>query len=100
MGYPRADASGAPSLGRMVARRIKRAITAQGVPLFNDGARGEKPVVRRPDGMFGPRSVAWRVHGDVTSMLVGGVAGLLLQMLHPAVLAGGGGHSRFPGGLY
>jgi uncharacterized protein (DUF2236 family) len=63
--------------------------------LFNDRARGETPVRRRADGLFGPGSVAWRVHGDVTSMMVGGVSGLLLQMLHPAVLAGVWDHSNF-----
>jgi uncharacterized protein (DUF2236 family) len=63
--------------------------------VFNDRSRGEAPVARRPDGLFGPRSVAWRVHGDVASMLVGGIAGLLLQMLHPAVLAGVWDHSKF-----
>lgn len=50
---------------------------------------------RRPDSLFGPTSVTWRVHGDVTAMLVGGISGLLLQMLHPAVLAGVWDHSRF-----
>jgi len=39
--------------------------------------------------------VVWRVHGDVTTMMVGGVAALLLQMLHPAVLAGVWDHSNF-----
>jgi uncharacterized protein (DUF2236 family) len=78
-----------------LARPIKNAITANVVALFNDRSRGEKPVRRSPDGLFGPRSVAWRVHGDVTSMMVGGVAGLLLQMLHPAVLAGVLDHSKF-----
>jgi uncharacterized protein (DUF2236 family) len=63
--------------------------------LSNDRTRGEKPVTRRPDGLFGPNAVAWRVHGDVTSMMVGGVAGLLLQMLHQAVLAGVWDHSNF-----
>src|SRR5258706_7366618 len=63
--------------------------------LFNDQARGETPVVRREDGLFGPASVVWRVHGDVTTMMVGGVAALLLQMLHPAVLAGVWDHSDF-----
>ena len=63
--------------------------------MFNDRARGERPVRRRDDGLFGRRSVAWRVHDDVTSMMVGGVAGLLLQMLHPAVLAGVWDHSNF-----
>jgi uncharacterized protein (DUF2236 family) len=63
--------------------------------IFNDQARGEKPVVRRDDGLFGPGTVVWRVHGDVTTMMVGGVAALLLQMLHPAVLAGVWDHSNF-----
>jgi uncharacterized protein (DUF2236 family) len=35
------------------------------------------------------------VNGDVTTMMVGGVAALLLQMLHPAVLAGVWDHSNF-----
>ena len=77
------------------ARPIKDAIAAQVVALFNDKSRGEQPVTRRADGLFGPRSVAWRVHGDVTSMMVGGIAGLMLQMLHPAVLAGVWDHSKF-----
>jgi uncharacterized protein (DUF2236 family) len=74
---------------------LKQAIAAEVVKLFNDRGRGEAPVQRRPDGLFGPRSVAWRVHGDVTSMLVGGVASLLMQMLHPQVLAGVWDHSKF-----
>jgi uncharacterized protein (DUF2236 family) len=74
---------------------IKQAITGQVVGLFNDRAQGERPVRRQPDGLFGPGSVAWRVHGDVASMMVGGMASLLLQMLHPAVLAGVWDHSRF-----
>jgi len=78
-----------------LARSIKDAITSRVVALFNDRTRGEAPVVRRPDGMFGPNSVAWRVHGDVTSMMVGGISSLLLQMLHPAVLAGVWDHSNF-----
>jgi uncharacterized protein (DUF2236 family) len=83
-----------PSL-RALARPVKAAIASEVVALFNDRSRGEKPVMRRPDGLFGPGSVAWRVHGDVTAMMVGGVAGLLLQMLHPAVLAGVWDHSNF-----
>ena len=78
-----------------IARPVKDAITAKVVGIFNDRSRGEKPVTRRVDGLFGPGSVAWRVHGDVTSMMVGGIAGLLLQMLHPAVLAGVWDHSKF-----
>ena len=78
-----------------LARPLKTAIAGQIVGLFNDTARGETPVARRPDGLFGPNSVAWRVHGDVGGMMVGGIASLLLQMLHPAVLAGVWDHSNF-----
>jgi uncharacterized protein (DUF2236 family) len=93
MPYPSPGAT--PDLPSLLARPVKRAIAQRVVAMFNDRARGERPVVRRPDGLFGPRSVAWRVHGDVASMMVGGLAALLLQMLHPGVLAGVWDHSDF-----
>ncbi len=46
-------------------------------------------------GLFGPQAVCWRVHGDFSSMLIGGVCALMLQMLHPRVLAGVWDHSNF-----
>lgn len=46
-------------------------------------------------GLFGPASAAWKVHGDFTTMMIGGLAGLLMQMLHPSVLAGVWDHSNF-----
>ena len=95
MAYPTAGGTSFPLLDTLLARPVKQAIAANVVALFNDKSRGEKPVTRRTDGLFGPRAVAWRVHGDVTSMMVGGIAGLLLQMLHPAVLAGVWDHSNF-----
>ncbi|MGN6270818.1 MAG: oxygenase MpaB family protein [Sphingomonas sp.] len=83
-----------------VARRMKHALVGEVRALFNDAARGERPVAACPeDSLFGPRSVAWRVHRDVTTMMVGGVAALLLQMLHPAVLAGVWDHSSFRGDM-
>ena len=78
-----------------LARPVKHALAAGVGSIFNDRARGEQPVVRREDGLFGRDAVAWRVHGDVASMMVGGIASLLLQMLHPAVLAGVWDHSNF-----
>jgi uncharacterized protein (DUF2236 family) len=74
---------------------VKRLLAERVRDVFNDRARGEQPVQRQADGLFGPGSVVWRVHGDVTSMMVGGVGSLLLQMLHPAVLAGVWDHSNF-----
>ncbi|WP_447745904.1 oxygenase MpaB family protein [Pseudomonas nicosulfuronedens] len=46
-------------------------------------------------GLFGPDSVSWKVHGDFSSMLIGGISALLLQMLHPAALGGVWDHSNF-----
>lgn len=79
----------------MVREIARRVIASKVRSAFNDPARDERAVERRTDGLFGPKSVAWRVHGDVTTMMVGGIAALLLQMLHPAVLAGVWDHSNF-----
>lgn len=72
-------------------RLVRQKIT----DVFNDAERGERPVLRRADALFPVDSVAWKVNGDVTTMMIGGVSGLLLQMLHPAVLAGVWDHSDF-----
>ncbi len=45
-------------------------------------------------GLFGPESVAWRVHAD-RSMLVGGIRALLLQVMHPLTMAGVAQHSSY-----
>ncbi|WP_152048098.1 oxygenase MpaB family protein [Aureimonas psammosilenae] len=50
---------------------------------------------RGDPGLFGPGSVTWKVHGDFTSMMIGGISALLLQMLHPGALAGVWDHSDF-----
>ncbi|WP_137820400.1 oxygenase MpaB family protein [Pseudomonas sp. 2FG] len=46
-------------------------------------------------GLFGPDTICWQVHGDFTSMLIGGIGALMLQALHPLVLAGVWDHSNF-----
>lgn len=46
------------------------------------------------DGLFGPASATWKVHGDA-SMLVGGIRALLLQTLHPPTMAGVADHSAY-----
>jgi uncharacterized protein (DUF2236 family) len=61
---------------------------------------GDAPLIdmRLPrqgdDGLFGPDSVTWRVHADA-SMFVGGLRALLLQTMHPEVMAGVADHSGF-----
>ena len=82
---------GRTSLFNPAKAMIRRQVT----DLFNDASKGERPILRRGDALFAPDSVAWRVNGDVVTMMIGGVSGLLLQMLHPAVLAGVWDHSNF-----
>lgn len=74
---------------------LKVAIRRRINEIFNDYEAGERPALRRADALFAPDSVAWQVNGDIVTMMIGGVSGLLLQMLHPAVLAGVWDHSDF-----
>ncbi len=46
-------------------------------------------------GLFGPDSMAWRVHAHFTAMMVGGLASLIVQALHPRALAAVWDHSDF-----
>ena len=46
------------------------------------------------DGWFGPGSTIWAVHADAAT-LVGGVRALLVQAMHPTVLAGFDQHSDY-----
>jgi uncharacterized protein (DUF2236 family) len=58
------------------------------------------PVEPADDGLFGPGSVTWRLHGDLGSP-VAGLRSLLLQALHPLAMAGVDQHSHWrddPGG--
>lgn len=45
---------------------------------------------------FTPRDPIWRVHVD-SSMYCGGLAALLMQLLHPMAMAGVAGHSGYQG---
>lgn len=46
-------------------------------------------------GLYGPESLVWRVHAEFLPMMIGGLASLLLQALHPGALAGVWDHSTF-----
>ncbi|MDQ3074364.1 MAG: oxygenase MpaB family protein [Pseudomonadota bacterium] len=76
------------------AEAVRRRLAREVHQLFHS-SRDEPRVMRSPDALIARDSVAWRVHGDVTTMMIGGIAALLLQMLHPAALAGVWDHSNF-----
>jgi len=56
-------------------------------------ARRSEPLDDDP-GLFGPDSVTWQVHANL-SMLVGGLRALFVQTLHPLAMAGVAQHSRY-----
>jgi uncharacterized protein (DUF2236 family) len=72
---------------------LRRILVGQVRATFNDRSRGERPIPRSNHALFPPDAVIWRVHGDVTSMMAGGIAALLTQMLHPQALGGVWDHS-------
>ena len=76
------------------AGALRRRLAREVHSVFHSST-SEPRVVRSPDALIAANSVAWRVHGDVTTMMAGGIAALLLQMLHPAALAGVWDHSNF-----
>src|ERR1700746_1426048 len=83
----------ATGLAARVRNRIGRAIV-------NVTSGGGGPAVRFAEpvgdpGLFGPRSVCWRVHCHAAPMFVGGFGALMLQALEPRTLAGVLDHSNF-----
>jgi uncharacterized protein (DUF2236 family) len=70
-----------------VARDVRRALGL---------VDGPEPPEIDPDRAFlPPDGVARRVHADLPAMVIGGLAALLLQSLHPLAMAGVADHSRY-----
>lgn len=66
-----------------------RSVTRNGAPVVDFSVPAGDP------GLFGPDAICWRIHQDFTAMMIGGVAALMLQALHPRALAGVWDHSNF-----
>lgn len=69
---------------------VRRRVKARVLEAIHDGdLRLER--FREPAGdagLFGPGSMAWRVHSHPGGMLAGGFGALMLQSLHPLAMAG------------
>jgi uncharacterized protein (DUF2236 family) len=74
-------------LRRRVARSVRHAVGLSQGPL--------QPCTDRNEAYFPVDGIARIVHGDLASMLIGGLGSLFLQMLHPHSMAGVAQHSRY-----
>ena len=55
------------------------------------GRHDEPSVYREPSGdvgLLGPGSISWEINGDVGSIAVAGLAAIVMEVLHPSVMAG------------
>jgi uncharacterized protein (DUF2236 family) len=75
-------------IDEFIRKSIREMVGGGGPPVAFLTPKGDK-------GLFGPESIAWKVHADFISMMIGGISSLILQALHPQALAGVWDHSSF-----
>ncbi|CAM3743166.1 oxygenase MpaB family protein [Polynucleobacter arcticus] len=75
-------------IDELIRRSIRQMVGGGGPPIAFLSPAGDR-------GFFGPESIAWKVHADFVSMMIGGISSLVLQALHPKALAGVWDHSTF-----
>ncbi len=75
-------------LDELIRKTIREMVGGSGPPIAFLTPPGDR-------GLFGPESIAWKVHADFISMMIGGISSLILQALHPQALAGVWDHSSF-----
>ena len=78
-----------------LSERIRMKLVERVRGVFNDVEGGEQPVPVSDDALFAKDTPIRMVHADIVGMMVGGIRGLLLQMLHPHALQGVLDHSNF-----
>jgi uncharacterized protein (DUF2236 family) len=77
--------------------RFRRRLLSQ---LEEAGGRHDEPEIYSGEpgdaGLAGgPGSVSWEIHGDLASLAVAGSAAVLMELLHPSVMAGVEAHSSY-----
>jgi uncharacterized protein (DUF2236 family) len=74
-------------LRRQLLTQMRRAMGVNG---------GPRPACEDPaEAYFEPGSITRQVHADLPAMLIGGIAALLFQMLHPLAMAAVAEHSNY-----
>lgn len=65
----------------------------------NQAGRHDSPeVFAEPagdPGLIGPGSVSWEIHSDIASVAAAGTAAVVMELLHPSVMAGVGQQSSY-----
>lgn len=69
-------------LRESIVRQIEEAGGRHDEPEIYGGEPGD------PGIGGGPGSISWEVNGDLASLVVGGTAAILMEVLHPSVMAG------------
>ncbi len=82
-----------PVLHEFVVSQLQGTLTTAGSDEFLQPEFYAAPL--GDPGLLGPDAVAWKVHADFPSMLIGGISALMLQSLHPAAMAGVVDHSDY-----
>lgn len=79
------------SIVRPIANRFREVVSGS-----KDGRPDwvESIALGDDEGLFGPGTAVWKIHGNVAT-IIGGIRALLLQATHPAPLNGVASHSRY-----
>ena len=75
-------------INELIRKTVRGLVGGSGPPVAFLTPKGDR-------GLFGPESIAWKVHADFISMMIGGISSLIMQALHPQALAGVWDHSTF-----
>ncbi len=96
---PRTQINQAHAVGREVTESGIEHVRAQALLQVRQSmgmTREPLPTCTDPDRAYvHPDSLVRRIHGDLPSMLIGGLSALLFQMLHPLAMAGVAQHSNY-----
>lgn len=87
-------------LARLATRRLEAWRQRIVRDIEEAGGRHDEPEIYAgepgdPGLAGGPDSLSWEIHGDLATLVVAGTAAILMELLHPSVMAGVHEHSSF-----